>query len=136
VFLLDTNVVSELRKGERANPGVRAWFVALPAADAFLSVLTVGEIREGVERLRRRDPGAAQALEQWLTGLVRHYADRILPVDAPVADRWGRLRARRSLPVIDSLLAATARQHHLTITTRNERDFARLDVDVLNPFSS
>jgi predicted nucleic acid-binding protein len=101
----------------------------------FLSVLTVGEIREGTERPRRRDPDAALALERWLAGLSRHFADRIVPVDASVADRWGRLRARRSLPVIDSLLAATARQHHLTIVSRNERDFAALDVEVLNPFS-
>ena len=136
MYLLDTNLVSELRKGARANPGVRSWFDAVPDNAAFLSVVTLGELREGVERLRRRDQATAQHLDQWLAGLSRHFADRLLPIDAAVADRWGRLRSGRSLPVIDSLLAATARVHGLTLVTRNEHDFEKLEVPVLNPFTT
>lgn len=131
-FLLDTNVVSEVRK-RRADSAVKDWFNQQDPDRLFISVLTVGEIREGVERLRARDPVRAQALALWLDDLGLLYGDRILPVDQMVANEWGRLRALRTLPVVDALIAATARVHGLTLVTRNERDFRGLNVPVLNP---
>lgn len=100
-----------------------------------MSVLTVGEIRQGIEQLRGRDALRAETLAQWLTGLSRAYADRVLPVDLAVAEEWGRLRATasRTVPVIDALLAATAKVHGLTLVTQNDRDFKGLGVSVLNP---
>jgi predicted nucleic acid-binding protein len=111
------------------------WFEAQEPDDLFVSVLTLGEIREGVERLRESDEPRARMLDAWLATLTTVYADRVLPIDETIADAWGRLRAgaRRSLPVADTLLAATARIHGLTIVTRNERDFAGLGVPVINP---
>jgi toxin FitB len=133
-FLLDTNVVSELRRGDAANPGVIDWFDAQSPRELFLSVITVGEIRQGIEQLRARDARQSTLLDRWLKGLVEFYEDRLLYVDGDVAEEWGRLRARRGAPVIDTLLAATARVHELTIVTRNARDFGSLDVGVLNPW--
>ena len=133
-FLLDTNVVSELRRGATAHPRVVRWFDDRSARELYLSVVTVGEIRQGVEQLRARDEPQAVALDRWLTGLVQFYEDRLLYVDGDVAEEWGRLRARRPAPVIDALLAATARVHDLTLVTRNTRDFRGLDVAVINPW--
>jgi toxin FitB len=134
-FLIDTNVISELRKGTRANANVRRWFESTDESTLYLSVLVTGEIRRGIEAIRRRDPRAASALEHWLAALVQAHSDRVLPVDATVADEWGRLDARGSLPVVDGLLAATARVHKLTLVTRNTRDVARTGVEVLDPFA-
>lgn len=134
-FLLDTNVVSDLRRGARTNPALSAWFDEQPARALFLSVVSLGEIRQGIEQLRRRDTRQAVALEHWLEGIVQFYEDRLLYIDGAVAEEWGRLRAGRSAPVVDALLAATARVHRLTIVTRNVRDFASLQVRVLNPSS-
>jgi predicted nucleic acid-binding protein len=131
-FLLDTNVLSDVRKA-RPNASLTAWFEAQDPDDLFVSVLTLGEIREGIERLRTRDAARAQALALWLGDLAGVYEDRVLPVDHLVADEWGRLRAIRSLPVVDALLAATARVHGLTLVTRNDRDFRGLGLTVLNP---
>lgn len=133
-FLLDTNVVSELRRGPAANPGVIDWFDSQSPRELFLSAITVGEIRQGIEQLRARDTRQSAFLDRWLKGLVEFYEDRLLYVDGDVAEEWGRLRARRGAPVIDTLLAATARVHELTIVTRNTRDFRSLDVSVLNPW--
>ena len=133
-MLLDTNIVSELRKGERADARVRAWFATLPEADIHLSVLVIGELRRGLERVRSKDARQAQALERWLQRLTRLHADRILPVDARVADEWGRFSARRSASPIDVLMAATAGVHQLTLVTRNTRDVAWTGVAHLNPF--
>jgi predicted nucleic acid-binding protein len=133
-FLLDTNVVSELRKGSRADSGVVDWFDQRSPQELCLSVITVGEIRAGIEQLRPRDHRQASALDRWLSGLVQFYEDRLLYVDGDVAEEWGRLRARRPAPVVDALLAATARVHRLTLVTRNVRDFKTLDVRLLNPF--
>jgi predicted nucleic acid-binding protein len=135
-FLLDTNVVSELRKRQRCDPGVVAWFAGVAEEEVNLSVLVIGELRQGVERLRARDPQAAGALERWLAGLVRAHADRILQIDLSVADEWGRLAARRTLPVVDGLLAATARVHRLTLVTRNVKHVAPTGVPCLNPFAA
>ena len=132
--LLDTNIVSELRKGARAHARVRAWFAAQHEADLHLSVLVIGELRRGVEQVRSKDARQAQALERWLQRLTRLHADRILPVDARVADEWGRFSARRSDSPIDVLMAATARVHQLTLVTRNTRDVAWTGVAHLNPF--
>lgn len=132
-FLLDTNIVSELRR-PRAHAGLIEWFDAQPAGSLFLSIVTVGEIRQGIEQLRRRDSRQASLLDRWLNGLTQFYEDRLLLVDGSVIDEWGRMRARRSVPVMDALIAATARVHGLTLVTRNVRDFAGLGVTLLNPF--
>jgi toxin FitB len=133
-FLLDTNVVSELRR-RRPNTHLVAWHRRQAEADVFLSTLVVGEIRQGIERVRSRDPGQAEALDRWLTGLVSGYRERILPVTADVAQEWGRLNALpQPPPVVDGLMAATATVHGLTFVTRNVRDVARTGVAVVDPF--
>jgi hypothetical protein len=134
-FLLDTNVWSELRKGRRCDPGVASWLSAVDDADLFLSVLVVAEIRSGVERIRRRDASAALSLDAWLRTLQESHTERILPVDLRVAEEWGRMASRLSVPVVDGLLAATALVHGLTLVTRNVKDVARTGASVLNPFS-
>ncbi|TVQ30840.1 MAG: type II toxin-antitoxin system VapC family toxin [Geminicoccaceae bacterium] len=135
-FLIDTNVISEVRKRERCQPGVAAWWASVPEDDLWLSVVVLGEIRKGVEVVRRRDPERALALERWLGQVVSGFADRILPVDAAVAEAWGRMAAVRPVPVIDALLGATAKAHGLTLVTRNAADLAGLGVDVLDPFAA
>jgi len=133
-YLLDSNLVSELRKQERADPHVRRWFAGADDAELFLSVLTFGEIRRGIELIQRRDRARALALNRWFHALVTGYETRILSVDQKVAEEWGRLNAVATLPAIDGLLAATARVHGLTLVTRNTRDVARTGVICLNPF--
>ena len=134
-YLLDTNILSELRKKDRAAAPVVAWYAGVDDADLFLSVLVLGEIRRGVELRRRHDPVAAQSLERWLDGITRWYQHRILPVTAAVAGRWGSLCVDQPLPVIDGLLAATALHHDLVLVTRNVDDVARTGIRLLNPFS-
>lgn len=134
-YLLDTNVVSELRR-PRPDAGVQRWLEAARGDDLFLSVLTLGEIRLGIVRLERRDPARAEALEAWLAGLEQGYADHILPVTAAVARRWASLNADRPLPVVDALLAATAVEHGATLVTRNVADLAGVDVPLLDPFGA
>jgi toxin FitB len=133
-FLLDTNVVSELRKGRRAHPRVMQWFSGVDDADLHLSVLVLGELRQGVERLRARDAASAQRLDGWLRRLAEGYTGRILPIDEPVAELWGRLNVPDPVPAIDGLLAATALVHDLTLVTRNTRDVSRTGARLLNPF--
>ena len=134
-FLLDTNVLSELRKGARADANVQRWFARVDENSIFLSVLVTGEIRRGIEAIRKRDPRAATALERWLDNLMQAHSDRVLPVDAATADEWSKLDARGRLPVVDGLLAATARVHDLTLVTRNVKDVVRSGVDLLDPFA-
>ena len=134
-LLLDTNVVSELRKGPRADPNVVDWFEGVGEEEIHLSVLVVGELRRGIERLRGRDVRQAVALEAWLRQVVREHAERILPVDSRVAEQWGRLTAMRSASVIDTLMAATAQVHDLVLVTRNVKDVDWTGVSCLNPFS-
>jgi toxin FitB len=136
MFLLDTNVVSELRKGSRADPGVMAWITAIDDANLFLSVLVTGELRQGVERLRLRDAVQAESLDRWLRGLNDDYAERLLPVDSRVADIWGRLNAPDPISMVDGLLAATAIAHDLTFVTRNVKDIERTGVRFHDPFRS
>jgi predicted nucleic acid-binding protein len=133
-FLLDTNVVSELRKGARANPGVLRWLESVDSEELYLSVLVIGEIRRGIELIRRRDPSSAQSLEAWLARLRRQFANRILPVDDEVAQLWGTLGLEQPFPPIDGLLAATALCHDLTLVTRNEADVSRVPIRALHPF--
>ena len=133
-YLVDTNILSELRKRERVDARVAAWLATVPPDELFVSVLSLGEIRRGIELIRRRDPASARALDKWLNGLEAHYADRILPISPAIADRWGRLSPDQPLPVTDGLLAATGIEHKLTIVTRNVDDFRRSGVNTLNPF--
>ena len=131
--LLDTNVVSELRRRE-PDAKVLAWLATTSSADLHLSVLTVGEIHQAIERLRRRDQRQASMLTEWVDTLVTEYADRILPVSVEVARRWAELNVVRALPVIDSLIAATAAVHGLTVATRNTRDIEGVGVDLVDPW--
>lgn len=133
-YLVDTNVLSELRKGVRTNDRVRAWFSRVADEELFISVVAVGEIRRGIDAIRRRDLRQAASLEQWLRRLVVDHGDRLLPVDLAVAEEWGRLSAIRSSSVVNTLLAATARVHGLTLATRNLRDVAWTGVDCIDPF--
>jgi toxin FitB len=133
-YLLDTNVASEGRKGDRTDSHVRAWFDSLGDEEIFLSVLALGQIRKGIEQARRRDPAKARALERWLSQLERTYSDHLLSITAAVADAWGRLSAIRPISSIDGLLAATALVHDLTFVTRNVSDVAHTGVNLVNPF--
>lgn len=133
-LLLDTNVVSELRKAERADARLLDWFNDVADEEIHLSVLVIGELRRGVETIRKRDAAQAAMLERWLTRLTATHADRIVPVDGRVADQWGRLTAIRTGSVIDTLMAATALVHGLVLVTRNVKDVAWTGVSYLNPF--
>lgn len=133
-FLLDTNVVSELRKGARADTGLREWFATVESDDLALSVLVFGELRLGILRIRRRDPQSAGHLATWLARLERTYQGRTLEIDHRVIETWAELNAPRSLPVIDSLQAATAVVHGLTFVTRNISDLIGVPARLLNPF--
>ena len=135
-WLVDTNVISELRRRD-PDANVRAWFAQRPATELYLSVLTLGEIRKGVEALA--DSGRRTVLNQWLEReLPVFFAARLLPIDVAVAHQWGQLLAEagRSLPAIDSLLAATALHHNLVLVTRNLKDFSGLPVQILNPWEA
>jgi toxin FitB len=134
-YLLDTNIVSELRKGARCDPAVAAWERAelIPHGGA-ISVITIDEIRKGTALIAQRNPQQAARLESWLAGLCRDFANRILPVSWDVAEQWGRLNALRPLPAVDSLLGATAKVHALILATRNVRDLRSVGLHVVNPF--
>ena len=134
-YLLDTNVISELRKGKRCDPRLAEWFAGVVEDDIFLSVLTIGELRKGIEQIQRRDQKSASALNRWLGRLIDSFQDKILPVDRAIAEEWGRMNVPGPLPVIDSLLAATAKLHDLSLVTRNIKDIARTGVTCLNPFT-
>lgn len=133
-WLVDTNVLSELRKGTRADPSVSAWFEVVADDELYTSVLVLGEVRRGIESIRRRDTVAADALEFWLRRTVEVFADRVLPIDAAISDRWGRLNVPDPVPTVDGLLAATALEHDLVLVTRNARDVEPTGVRFLNPF--
>jgi len=134
-YLVDTNIVSELRKKRRCDPGVAAWFAQVPSEEIYLSALTLGEIRKGIESLRRRDAASAEVLDRWLHELAADYAGRILPIDQAIAEQWGRFNVPDPLSMLDSLLAATASVHRMTLVTRNLKDVERTGVGCLNPFS-
>jgi len=133
-YLLDTNVLSELRR-KTPDAGVSTWFAQRPASSLYLSVLTLGELRKGIEGVR--EPARRLALTDWVQSeLGMFFLGRILDVDAQVADRWGKLvaSAGRPVPAIDSLLAATALVHGLSMVTRNAKDFESLGLEVINPW--
>jgi predicted nucleic acid-binding protein len=121
-FLIDTNLISEVRKGEPCDAHVSAWYASIADEDLFLSTLVLGEIRKGVELARPRDPEKAAALESWLRRVEAGFEGRVLGIDNAVYDQWGRMSAIRPIPVIDGLLAATALTNGLTLVTRNDRD--------------
>jgi len=133
-YLIDTNVISELRKGARCDASVAAWWSKVNEDELWLSALVIGEIRRGIELARKRDPQKALALETWLQELITGFDDRILPVDKKVAEQWGRLNAIRPIPVVDALLAATARANDLIFVTRNGKDVEGVGIEILNPF--
>jgi toxin FitB len=133
-YLIDTNIISEIRKGRKCDPNVASWYAKIEDASLYLSVLAIGEIRKGIERIRSKDTAQAGALENWLLAVDKAFGERILPIDRAVADEWGRFNVGRPVPVIDGLLAATAKVHRMTLVTRNTADIADLDVHILNPF--
>jgi toxin FitB len=139
MYLLDTNIISELRKKERANAGLRRFFrqLANQEAQTYISVVTVGELRRGVDLIRHRgDLAQAGALEAWLQNLLDDYADNILDFGKEEAQIWGRLRVPHPENALDKQIAATALSYGFTLVTRNVRDFVQTGVILLNPFES
>lgn len=134
-YLIDTNVISELRKQVRADSRVLAWFHSVDEGQLFLSVLVLGEFRKGIELVRQRDPVQANFLEGWLNTLETAYEERLLPITSAISERWGRLSAVRPIPTVDGLMAATALERSLTLVTRNIDDVRHTGVALLNPFS-
>jgi predicted nucleic acid-binding protein len=138
VYLLDTDVISEIRKGDKANSGVQAFFshTSRESAVLYLSVVTIGELRQGVERIRHRgDAAQARRLERWLKQVTNIYEESILPFDEEAAQVWGRLRVPNPENPLDKQIAATALIHDLTVVTRNTGHYAPTGARILNPFS-
>ena len=134
-YLLDTNVVSELRKGSRGDRSLIAWISTVAPKALYTSVLVIGELRRGIEGIRRRDDRQAKAYENWLEQVRLAFAGRILDIDERIAEEWGRLNVPDPLPAIDGLLAATAKVHSLALATRNVADVSRTGVSTIDPFS-
>lgn len=134
MFLLDTVVLSELRKQER-NPGLAGWMSRQSGSDLFLSVVSIGEIERGICAVAQRDPEFARRLAAWRDKLLMVYADRLLPVSVAVARHWGRLSVEVGNAGADILLAATAIEHNLTLVTRNTRHFYKVDIPLFNPWT-
>lgn len=134
-FLLDTNIISEIRKRERANPGVATWVAHTPVREIGTSVVVLAEIRRGIEIKRRKDVEQARALDRWFGHMRTGLGDRVLAIDEPIAEAWALLSVPNPLPLIDGLLAATAKVHGLTLVTRNTADVAHTGAMALNPFS-
>lgn len=133
MYLLDTNVVSELRK-QRPHGGVVAWLQSIDDAQVYLSAVTLGEIQAGIELTREQDPGKAEEIEAWLELVAGAY--NVLPMDAATFRAWARLMHRKSDTLYeDAMIAATAKVHGLTVATRNVSDFNALGLDVFNPFA-
>ena len=138
MYLVDTNVISEARKKTKANKGVRQFFrqAIEDGTRLFISVVTVGELRRGVELIRYRgDVRQANQLEKWLESLMTDYEDHILDINRDIAQLWGRLRTPQPENALDKQIAATALIYELTVVTRNYRDFVKTGVPVLNPFT-
>jgi len=135
IFLLDTNVISEIRKRDRAHPNVSLWVHRTPVREIGTSVVVLAEIRRGIELKRRNDVEQAEGLDRWFRRMRTRLGDRVLPVDEPIAEAWARLSVPDPLPLIDGLLAATAKVRGLTLVTRNIADVMRTGVSILDPFS-
>jgi toxin FitB len=135
-YLIDTNIISEVRKGARCDAKVAAWYAGIDDSDVYLSTLVLGEIRKGIELARPRDSAKAQVLEAWLKSVVVAFGERAIPVDRAVADEWGRMSAIRPIPAVDGLLAASAKVHGLSLVTRNAANVTGLGVNVINPFQA
>jgi toxin FitB len=133
-FLLDTNVISEIRKRDRAHPNVVRWVARTPVEEIGTSALVLAEIRHGIELKRRSDPEQAKSLDRWFSQMRIRLGDRVLPIDEPIAEAWALVGIPDPLPLIDGLLAATAKVHGLTLVTRNVADIA-VGVSLLDPFS-
>lgn len=137
MYLLDTNIISELRKRDRANPGITSFFrqIAEQEAISYLSVITIGELRRGVDIIQHRgDFIQAKSLETWLETILDRYAENILDFGREEAQIWGRLRVPHPDNALDKQIAATALVYDLTLVTRNVKDFAATGVTLLNPF--
>ena len=137
MYLIDTDVISELRKRDKANPGVVAFFNEMASSDAplYVAALTIGELRRGIELVRHRgDVEQAQMLERWLGKLLDEFDDCVLDFDADIAQLWGRLRVPHPENPLDKQIAATALIHDLTLVTRNVRHFSATGVKLFNPF--
>jgi hypothetical protein len=134
-FLVDTNIVSELKRGRNAAPAVTAWFAAVPAEQIFTSVVVLGEVRRGIELLARRDKAQAAMLERWYASMRQQLGTRVLAVDEPVMMTWSRISVPDPLPAYDGLIAATALVHDMTIVTRNTADFRRVGVAAIDPWT-
>ena len=133
MFLIDTDVLSALRRRERHPEAVR-WLEAQRTADLYLSAVTIGEVEHGISQQQRRDPSFARELSIWLDRVLAWYGDRILDVDVPTARRWGRLSGDLGHERADLIIAATALEHGLTLVTRNVKHFEPTGVPVFNPF--
>jgi predicted nucleic acid-binding protein len=134
-FLLDTNVISEIRKRDQAHPNVVRWVACTPVEEIGTSVLVLAEIRHGIELTRRNDPEQAKFLDRWFSHMRARLEGRVLPIDEAVAEAWALLGIPDPMPLIDGLLAATAKVHGLTLVTRNVADIAVAGVSLLDPFS-
>lgn len=132
-YLLDTNVVSEARR-RGGDPRVVAWVSSVPAEELFVSVLVLGEIRRGIERLRPRYPAQSEVFERWLNELRLRFADRIVPIDTAITEEWGRINAASPVPVEDGLMAASAKVRGMAFVTRNVADVAGTGTRVVNPW--
>jgi predicted nucleic acid-binding protein len=133
-LLLDTNIISRLRRLDRAPPEFAAWAREMPLDAAFLSAITLMEMEDGIISAQRKDPAFATILRDWQEGILAEFQERILPVDASVAIRYSHLKTVRTTEVPDGLIAATALEHDLILVTHNVRHFSDLGVRLLNPF--
>jgi predicted nucleic acid-binding protein len=134
-FLLDTNIISEIRKRDRAHPNVVRWVARTPVEEIGTSVLVLAEIRHGIELKRRSDPEQAQSLDRWFSHMRVRLGDRVVPIDEPIAQAWAVMGVPDPLPFVDGLLAATAKVHGLTLVTRNVAHIAAAGVSLLDPFA-
>jgi predicted nucleic acid-binding protein len=133
--LVDTNVVSELKRGRHADARVVAWFSNIPSERVFTSVIVLGEVRRGIELVARRDKRQAELLERWYASIREHLANRVLAVDEPIMMIWSKISVPHMQPAYDGLIAATALAHGMTVVTRNALDYQRAGLDVIDPWS-
>lgn len=133
-YLLDTNIVSELQKGDKGDSSVRRWALSADKREFAVSVLVFGEIRRGIELKRRKDKRQARHLDRWYSSLKDDFAGRTLVVDDSVVEAWAMLDVPDRMPTVDGLIAATALVHSLVVVTRNTADFERRKIAVFNPF--